>query len=250
MSAKLPDTIVQKFGGSSLATQELRLAAAARVIEALHSGFSPVVVVSAIGRSPAPYATDTLLALSGDAEGANRDIVLACGELISAGIFAGLLESHGVPAQALTGGQAGIVTNNVHEDADIQDVRIDVLWALLKRRIVPVVAGFQGMTADGAITTIGRGGSDLTAVALAWALGNAPLEIYTDVDGVCTSDPHTTPDAQTISHMSFEELCHLARSGARVMQAKAIESAQKTRTALQILGLRTRIGTKVGYEDG
>ncbi|HEY5340295.1 MAG TPA: hypothetical protein VIK27_04645, partial [Candidatus Aquilonibacter sp.] len=161
-----------KFGGTSVATREQREVAFARILDAREAGYAPVAVISAMGRSPSPYATDTLLAMIGGNTGsANADLLLACGELISAAVFAEELRAMNVEAQALTGAQAGIITDGVHGDAKILRVEPDAIEALLDRGCVPVVAGFQGATEDGAIATLGRGGTDLSAIALGHALG-------------------------------------------------------------------------------
>jgi aspartate kinase len=238
--------VVQKFGGSSLATPELRELAAQRVSAALDAGQAVVVVTSAMGRLPAPYATDSLLALAPNASsGPNRDLLLATGEIIAAGVFAELLCERAVPALALTGEQAGIVTDEKHGDAAIARVDASRLRTLLAGGVTPVVAGFQGATVDGTITTLGRGGSDLTAVALASSLADAKLEVFTDVDGVMTADPRRVVDAHTIASLTFEELSELAAHGARVMHDKAAELAHSARTRLSVRSLRTGFGTEI-----
>ena len=240
---------VMKFGGSSLATPVLRDAAATRVIEAIAAGSRVVVVVSAMGRSPDPYATDTLAALAPHAPpGPNRDLLLASGEIISAAVFAGLLATRGVTAQALTGAQAGIMTDTAHGDANLLSVDARSLGALLEAGTTPVVCGFQGETTDGAIATLGRGGSDLTAVALAAALGGAALEIYTDVDGVMTADPKRVAAARTIEELSFEEITELAEHGASVMHDKAADLARVSRLSYTVRSTSGGAGTRVSSE--
>src|SRR5690606_39187414 len=180
--------IVQKFGGSSLAAPEGREAAARRVLQAVREGSRPIVVVSALGRRGDPYATDTLLGLvraeQAGLPARELDLLLACGEQIAAVIGAAGLRPHGGDAPALTAGQAGIVTDAHFGDARILRVDPEPLRRRLERGQVPVVAGFQGVTEHGDITTLGRGGSDTTAAALAAALGAGAVEIYTDVEGV------------------------------------------------------------------
>ena len=238
--------VVQKFGGSSLATPELREAAVQRVVEAARGGRKPVVVVSAVGREPQPYSTDALLKLAPPApDGPNRDLLLACGELLSASIFAQLLESRGVSARAVTGGQAGIYTDDHFGEARIVRIDPQPIRALLEAGMVPVVAGFQGVTEDGTVTTLGRGGSDLTAVALAGALKHAACEIYTDVDGVMSADPRRVRDAHTIAQLNFEELSELASHGASVVHDKAAEHARLANIPYEVHGLSGSAGTKV-----
>ncbi|MDQ6767145.1 MAG: aspartate kinase [Candidatus Eremiobacteraeota bacterium] len=246
--AKATSTIrVLKFGGSSLATPALRNEAAARVIEHARNGDRVVVVVSAMGRSPNPYATDTLLALVPQAQaGPNCDLLLATGEIISAAVFAELLESRALPARALTGSQAGIVTDATHGNARVLSVDPRPLIALLESGVAPVVCGFQGATEDGAVATLGRGGSDLTAVAIAKALDGAALDIYTDVDGVMTADPKRVPQAKTISALTFEEVTELSEHGATVMHDKAADLARVSQLSYSVRNLHSGAGTSIG----
>lgn len=238
--------VVQKFGGSSLATPPLRELAAQRVIEAIEAGRRPVVVTSAIGRHPDPYATDTLIELApSPRHSPNVDLLLACGELISAAAFAELLEVRGIRACALSGGQAGIRTDNRFGEARIIRIDPQTIRRLLDAGITPVVAGFQGQTEIGEVTTIGRGGSDLSAVALAGALGDARCEIFTDVEGVMTADPRRVATAHTVASMSFEELAELAEHGANVMNDKAARLAHDAKTPYAVRGLHSGAGTAI-----
>jgi aspartate kinase len=239
-------TIVQKFGGSSLASPELREIAASRVLEARQRGMAPVVVCSAIGRAPDPYATDSLLAMLGPSRGGpNRDLLLACGEALACAVFAELLTSWGADAQAMTGGQAGIVTDSRFGDAKILRVEPANVLAALERGIIPVVTGFQGVTQSGAITTLGRGGSDLSAIALGEALGSEIVEIFTDVSGVMTGDPRRIAGAHALDRVSYGEMVELASDGAKVMHAKAADLARMSTTPYVIKGLRSNFGTTI-----
>jgi aspartate kinase len=241
--------IVQKFGGSSLATPELREIAASRVNEVKAAGKKAVVVCSAIGRSPDPYATDTLASLIAPVEGGpNRDLLIACGETIACAVFAELLVSLGTPAQAVTGAQAGILTDEAWGDAKILAVDSAHLHALLEAGIVPVVTGFQGVSARGATTTLGRGGSDLTAIAIGDALQAEAVEIYTDVSGVMTADPKRIAGAHTVERVNYAEMVELASNGAKVMHHKAAQLAHDTSTPYLVKGLRSNIGTTI--DDG
>ncbi|MBC7328614.1 aspartate kinase [bacterium] len=231
--------IVQKFGGTSLAEPAVRLAAVKKVIEAIHRGFSPVMVVSAMGRSPQPYATDTLLSLlreiaqDVDVDPRERDLIMACGEIISTAVMAQLLKVMGIKAIALTGAQAGIVTTSEYGNARILRIDTDYIMHLLKEGYVPVVAGFQGAAepvppqVHGDITTLGRGGSDTTASALGAALNAERVEIYTDVDGVMTADPQIVSNAKVLPRLSYEEVSEMAHQGARVVHPRAIEIAME-----------------------
>jgi aspartate kinase len=243
---------VLKFGGTSVGDREQREIAYARILDARNAGYAPVAIVSAMGRAPLPYATDTLLELiGGDGRSANADVLLACGELISAAVFAEELRARGVDTQAMTGAQAGIVTDGKHGDASIVRVEPRGVRALLERGIVPIVAGFQGASEDGAITTLGRGGSDLSAIAIGHALGADRVDIYTDVSGAMTADPRRVPTAHVIDRASFEEMNELAQHGAKVMHHKAAGFAERTGTRYAIRGLRTGLGTTVeaGYDS-
>ncbi len=237
---------VLKFGGTSVANRAERAIAYQRIRDAREAGFATVAVVSAIGRPPDPYATDTLLGLVGERSGsANADLLLSAGELISAAIFADELTAGGIEAVALSGAQAGIVTDARHGDARILRVEPRAIHEALDRGIVPVVAGFQGATGAGVVTTLGRGGTDLSALAIGHALDAERVDIYTDVSGAMTADPRRVPEAQTIPRASLGEMTELANHGATVVHDKAAEYAHRTGTRYSVKGLRTDRGTLV-----
>ena len=237
---------VLKFGGTSVGTRESREVAYRRIADAREDAFAVVAVVSAMGRAPEPYATDSLLALVGGRGGsANADLLLAAGELIAAAVFAEELSALGVPATALTGGQAGIVTDERFGDATILRVEPRAVTQALERGVVPVVAGFQGCSESGAITTLGRGGTDLTAIAIGHALHAQRVDVYTDVSGAMTADPARIPGARTIERASLEEMSELAQQGAKIMHHKAAEYAGRTATRYAIKGLHSDAGTVV-----
>jgi len=242
---------VLKFGGTSVATPQEREIAYRRVKDARDAGFATVAVVSAMGRAPDAYATDTLLDLVGRrGGGANADMLLAAGELISAAVFAEGLSTLGVEAVSLSGAQAGIVTDDRHGDAKILAVTPNAVRDLLDRAVVPVIAGFQGATADGRITTLGRGGTDLSAIAIGHALDAQRVDIYTDVSGAMTADPKRVPGARTIERASLAEMTELANHGAKVMYHKAADYASRTGTSYSVKELRTDRGTLVQeYDD-
>jgi aspartate kinase len=218
--------VVMKFGGTSVADAEGRAALRARVEQARASGLDVVVVVSAMGRAGKPYATDTLLALiGGGTDSRERDMLAACGEIVSAVVVAHELRSSGTPAEAFTGADAGIVTDAGFGAARIVSLHPARLNEAIGRGVVPVVAGFQGVSADGDTTTLGRGGSDTSACALGVALAAEAVEIYTDVDGVMSADPRECADAAVLDGMRFEELFEMANAGAKVMHAPAAELA-------------------------
>lgn len=230
--------VVQKFGGTSVATPAAREQVVSRVLQAKKEGLDPVVVVSAIGRKGDPYATDTLLGLLGEAgpdvPKRERDLLLSCGEIITCTILAALLTHSGQPAWALTGGQAGIVTDDCYGDARILQVRPEPLLKILQEGYIPVVAGFQGATPDGEITTLGRGGSDTTASALGAALGAEAVEIFTDVEGVMTADPRIVDEAHTLDVVTYQEVTQMAYQGAKVIHPRAVEIAMQYNIPLRV----------------
>lgn len=213
--------VVQKYGGSSVATAERIKAVAQRVIKKKEEGYELVVVVSARGDT-----TDELIELAGQITNnpseREMDVLLSTGEQISIALLAMALQELGQPVISLTGAQAGIITDSVHRKARILQVQPErILKELAAGRIV-VVAGFQGIDEKGDITTLGRGGSDTTAVALAAALG-AQCEIYTDVNGIYTADPRVVPEAKKLEEISHDEMMELASLGAQVMQLRSVE---------------------------
>ena len=229
--------IVQKFGGTSVANEESRLAVKNKIQQAIHNGYSPVVVVSAMGRKGAPYATDTLIdVLKAENISVNvreMDVMMCCGEIISSCIMAAHLQKHGINAMALTGGQAGIVTDSQFGAARIKNINVSNLHHLLEAGIIPVVCGFQGVTEDNQkFTTLGRGGSDTTAAALGAALHAEFVEIYTDVDGIMTADPRVVAQANILEKISYAEVCQMAHNGAKVIHPRAVEIAMSSNVPL------------------
>ncbi len=230
--------LVQKFGGTSLAMDEQRRAVLNKIKEARGQGYKLVVVVSAMGRQGEPYATDTLLSLithsSGILPKREQDLLLSCGEIISSVMLTSLLNKEGIDAIALTGSQAGIITTNDFNEGKIVSINTDRMLKELDGGKLVVVAGFQGQSESGEITTLGRGGSDTTAAALGVALGAEFVEIYTDVDGIKTADPRIVEDAKTLSVITYNEICHLAHEGAKVIHPRAVEIAMQHNIPLKI----------------
>lgn len=228
--------VIMKFGGTSVATAEGRGAIASRVTEALEAETAPVVVVSAMGRAGAPYATDTLLglvaALPGEAR--EQDLLASVGEVVSAVVVAHELRAAGIDAVALSGPEAGIRTDGLHREATITEIATHSLDHLLSHGRVPVVCGFQGVGPDGSITTLGRGGSDTTACALGVALDAREVQIYTDVDGVMTADPRTCEAAGVLERIGADELFQMARAGSRVVHTPAAELAVDRGVAMRV----------------
>jgi aspartate kinase len=223
--------VVMKFGGTSVASPQSREQIVEKVQATLRRGDSPVVVVSAMGRAPEAYATDTLLGIVKDhaehRQSGELDQLMACGEMISAVLLSTILRSCGIGAQAFDGRQAGILTTDVPGNAQILEINSERLMACIAAGLVPVVTGFQGVNSLGDVTTLGRGGSDTSAVALGVALRAHYVEIYTDVDGVMTADPRVYEGAQILQQINFEEMGELASEGAKVVHPRAVEMADE-----------------------
>jgi len=230
--------IVQKFGGTSLSTSQAKQRVIQHIKRERDNGYAVVVVVSAIGRRPDPYATDTLLDLlqpyAHNLHMNERDMLLSCGELISATLIGAQIRSEGIPAVVFSGGEAGIETDEEFGSAKITAIKPERIMKALNAGQVVVVAGFQGMTKQGAITTLGRGGSDTSATALGAALNAEIVDIYTDVNGILTADPKLVSDAKPIAKVSYAEICHMAREGAKVVHPRAVEIAQQARIPVRI----------------
>jgi len=218
--------IVQKYGGTSVGTVERIRAVAERVAETRKKEIDVVVIVSAMSGE-----TDKLLSLANqisvNPEGREMDLLLSSGERISAALTAMAIQELGFPSVSFTGRQVGIITDESHTRAKIERITGEQVKAAVKKGIVPVIAGFQGITENSEVTTLGRGGSDLSAVAIAAALKADLCEIYTDVDGVYTTDPNVVPEAKKLDKISYEEMLELASLGAKVLQARSVEFAKK-----------------------
>ncbi|MGH2784242.1 MAG: aspartate kinase [Actinomycetota bacterium] len=241
--------IVQKFGGTSVGSAERIRAVARRVVETRIDGYDVVVVVSAMGDT-----TDDLLRLASDITPLppprELDMLLTAGERISMALLAMAIHSLGHDAVSFTGSQAGIITSSEHGRAKIIDVRAARIQEALGQGKVVIVAGFQGVSTTADVTTLGRGGSDTTAVALAAAVGAETCEIYTDVDGVYTADPRIVPDARVLHAVSYEEMLEMAASGARVLQLRAVEYARNHDVLVRVRSsFNEAAGTWIREED-
>jgi aspartate kinase len=224
--------IVQKFGGTSVKSGA-RIKNVAGIVRRAAARGQVVVVVSAMGDT-----TDYLVKLAGQVagapEGREYDVLLATGEQISIALLAMALNESGVKAVSMTGAQLGIITESVHAAARIVDIKTDRIRRRLDEGYVVVAAGFQGITATGDTTTLGRGGSDTTAVALAAALKATRCDIFTDVNGVYTADPNVVPTARLLEQISYEEMLEMARVGAQVLHPRAVELARKHRLPVRV----------------
>lgn len=226
--------VVQKYGGTSVATIERIKAVAEHVHATVRSGAQAVVVVSAMGQQT-DELLDLALQISKNPPRRELDMLLTVGERISMSLLSIALHQRGVPSVSLTGSQSGILTDEVHGNARIQTVLGDRIKAGLSRQNVIIVAGFQGMSAQSKeITTLGRGGSDLTAVALAHALKADSCEIYKDVDGVFSADPRDVPSAKLIRNLSWDEMSDLCWGGSSVIHARALFLAQKFQIPIEV----------------
>src|SRR5437016_4049322 len=240
--------IVQKFGGTSVGNTERIKNVASRVSKYRQKGDQVVVVVSAMSG-----VTDNLIKMASEImplpSEREMDVLLATGEQTTIALTAMALHSLEVKAVSLTGAQAGIVTDGVHTKAKIQNITPKQVHALLDDGHVVIVAGFQGQTQEGQITTLGRGGSDLTAIALAAALKADLCQIYTDVDGVYTADPRLVPKAKKLPEISYDEMLELASLGAKVMQSRSVEFAKKFGVVFEVRSsLNENPGTLVKEE--
>jgi aspartate kinase len=218
--------LVQKFGGTSVRDPERIRAVARRVIATQEAGHQVVVVVSAMSG-----VTDSLLRLahevSPDPTERELDVLLATGEQTTIALLAMAIDAQGALAVSLTGAQAGIVTNGLHTQAKIANISPKQILHLLDEGAIVIVAGFQGQTLEGQVTTLGRGGSDLTAIAIASAINADLCQIFTDVDGVYTCDPRLVPQARRLEELSYEEMLEMASAGSKVMQSRSVEFAKK-----------------------
>jgi aspartate kinase len=236
----MPDTVVMKFGGTSVADAERLKRAARRIVEKREQGKRVVAVLSARGATT-DELTEMAFEVSSNPHPREMDMLLSTGERISCALCAMAINDLGHRAISLTGSQAGIVTDTSHTKARIVDVRADRIKRALDEEQIVLVAGFQGVSTAADVTTLGRGGSDTTAVAVAAALEAEMCEIYTDVRGVFSADPRIVPNARKLKLVSFEEMLEMAASGARVLQLRSVEYARNH---------GVRIHCRSSFEDG
>ena len=242
--------IVQKYGGTSVGSAERIKNVAKRVAQTRAEGHDVVIVVSAMSGE-----TNRLVALAHEMQELpdprEMDVVLATGEQVTIGLLAMALKNIGVDAKSYTGWQVAVQTDNAHTKARIDHIDGDKIHADLKAGKIVIVAGFQGITAEGDISTLGRGGSDTSAVALAAALKADECQIYTDVDGVYTTDPRVVPEARRMSTISFEEMLELASLGSKVLQIRSVEFAGKYQVRLRVLSSLQEggEGTLITFEE-
>lgn len=234
--------IIQKFGGTSLKDDDGRKQAIEHIRTAVLKGYKVVVVVSAMGRKGDPYATDTLLDLIFAKRPAIRstfskrevDLLMSCGEIISSVVMSSLLHEQQLKAKVLPGILAGIITDDEYGNARILDVKVERIISEFREFDIIVVPGFQGVTIDNEITTLGRGGSDTSAAALGAALHAEYIDIFTDVEGIMTADPSIVSDAKSIKTLTYYEVCNLAYQGAKVIHPRAVEIAKQAKVPIRI----------------
>ncbi len=241
--------IVQKYGGTSVATPELIKRTALRIISVKKKGHDVVVVTSAMGDT-----TDQLFNLATKItdrpSGRELDMLVSSGERIAMALLSMAINSMGFAAISFTGSQSGIVTDTVHTKARIKDIRSHRVKEELNKGKIVVIAGFQGVSPEHEVTTLGRGGSDTTAVALAYALGAERCEILTDVDGIYTADPRIVPRARKLDVISYDEMLELASSGARVLHTRSVEMAKQCGVLLHVRSsFNQNPGTMVKEEE-
>jgi len=240
--------IVQKYGGTSVGNPERILNVAKRLLETQREGNSVVAIVSAMSG-----VTDSLIKLAKEVSSKpterEMDVLLSTGEQTTMALAAMAIQAMGGKAVSLTGAQAGIVTNGIHTKAKISNITPNQIRKHLDRGEIVIIAGFQGETEEGDITTLGRGGSDLTAIAVASAIGADICQIFTDVDGVYTCDPRIVPTARKIQEISYDEMLEMASSGSKVMQSRSVEFAKKFGVIFEVRSsFNTNPGTIVKEE--
>lgn len=245
---------IVKFGGTSLLDAEAKAAALAWVKDLIRGGVLPVIVISAFGRRGDPYSTDTLIDLARSVclETPSREIAMiaSCGEIISTVSFTSWLLRSGISSRALTGAEAGIRTEAIHEGADILFVETSAVINLLQKRVVPVVTGFQGQSACGELTILHRGGSDTTATALGFALNAEAVDLFSDVPGLFTADPRNCIDAKVMPTVSFAQAVALALQGAKVIHSQAIGWALRGNFPIYIRQLSNKSSyTQIGPNE-
>lgn len=242
--------IVLKFGGTSFRNLDCVLG---HIKKYLENDYVPVVVVSAIGRKGEPYATDTLIQqlekINTNIKPKIKDLIMSCGETISSALIAHLLESNNISAEALMGFQAGIITDNNFSSAEILNIDTSTIEKYMNMGKVVVVAGFQGMTKNKEITTLGRGGSDITAIALGGYLKSERVDIFTDVPGVAIIDPRLVPTTRYIENISFENMYTLSSNGAKVIHPKAVKLAKKFNVPVRITSTYSNVDGTLIYND-
>jgi len=237
--------VVQKFGGTSLKDDESRSKAVDKILHMIKKGEDVVVVVSAMGRFPMPYSTDALINLVGEGYDNKKelDLIMSCGEVISACVISSLLNKANVKAEVVTAKNVGIITDSNYGNANVIKTDGSYIKSLLNKKVVPVVTGFQAIDSNGNITTLSRGGSDTTACLVAKAINADLIEIYSDVEGIMTADPKFCDDCKIIRKLSYDQLVSITASGAKVVNEDAAMIAKNA-------GINMAIKSTFSDDDG
>jgi aspartate kinase len=246
--------VVLKFGGTSLRNLNKDSQILKHIKKSIEKGETPVLVVSAIGRDKDPYATDTLIKqleqINPKIDPKKKDLIMSCGETISTAIVSHLLESNNISSEPLTGFQAGILTDDNFNSAEILDIDVSTIKEYIKEGKIVVVAGFQGITEKKEITTLGRGGSDITAIALGGYLNAKRVDIFTDVPGVALIDPKLVPYTKYIRSISYDNMYKLASRGAKVIHPKSVLYAKKFNMPVRVTSTFLDVeGTLISNKD-
>ncbi len=246
--------VVLKFGGTSLRNLNKDSHILKHIRKSIEKGETPVLVVSAIGRYGDPYATDTLIKqleqIDPKIDPKKKDLIMSCGETISTAIVSHLLESNNISSEPLTGFQAGILTDDNFNSAEILDIDVSTIKEYIKEGKIVVVAGFQGITEKKEITTLGRGGSDITAIALGGYLNAKRVDIFTDVPGVALIDPKLVPYTKYIRNISYDNMYKLAARGAKVIHPKSVLYAKKFNMPVRVTSTFLDVeGTLISNKD-
>lgn len=245
--------VVKKFGGTSVDTEKKRSTILKLVNEDIKNGITPILVISAMGRAGQPYSTDTLIELykniNPNLVKRDLDLLISCGEVISATLISAYLNRFNVKAIPLTGFQAGIITDDEFGNANVIEINTNYVKQILKSGIVPVISGFQGINRNGEITTLGRGGSDTTAALIGEAFKAERVEIITDVGGVYTADPKIVENATVLDAMTYDEMYELSKQGAKVVDFKAVDIAKRSNITILVKGTSNKTkGTTIKNE--
>ncbi|MBC8589201.1 aspartate kinase [Paratissierella segnis] len=247
--------VIQKFGGTSLTNINRKSKFLNHIKKAISKGHRLVIVPSAIGRNGDPYATDTLIKqlenICAEIDPRKRDLIMSCGETISAAILSHLLEAEGYPAEPLMGFQAGILTDDNFNSSKILEINTDRIFKILSENKIAVVAGFQGITSNMDITTLGRGGSDISAVALGGFLKADRVDIFTDVPGVAMEDPRIVPTTKYIKEISYDDMYKMSLNGATVIHPEAVKLGKEFKIPIRILSsFEESCGTLISDNKG
>lgn len=248
------DIVVKKFGGNTLNKKRSKQLLLNIIKTSLDNQNFPVIIVSALGRIENPYSTDSLLNILNEynisVNDREKDLLMSCGEIISSVVVAGILNELEVETKVLTGFQAGILTSNNHGNAKVLSIESSKINDLINKNIIPIITGFQGITDNGSITTLGRGGSDISAIAIGAAIEAKKVEIYTDVNGVYTADPRLVKNANLLKNISYTELFQMASHGSKVIHPRAVELAMSNNLPLYVCNIEDHLeGTIVTKEQ-